>query len=97
MSTNRITGFARKVIRPILTAFLLSRHILGVVLHETICELHSKKMDVVLFKIDFEKATIEVTLLAISIAYESICTKVVQMHSLFKEVVWALGLINFTL
>jgi mannosylglycoprotein endo-beta-mannosidase len=34
------------------------RHILEgvVVLHETIHELHSKKLDGVLFKIDFEKA-----------------------------------------
>jgi hypothetical protein len=56
--TKRITGIASKVIRPTKTAFMLGRHILEgvVVLHETIHELHRKKMDGVLFKIDFEKA-----------------------------------------
>jgi hypothetical protein len=46
------------VIRPTQTAFMLGRHILeGVlVLHETIRELHRKKLDGVLLKIDFEKA-----------------------------------------
>ena len=58
VGTNRITQIAHKVIRPTQTAFMLGRHILEgvVVLHETIHELHWKKMDGVLFKIDFEKA-----------------------------------------
>jgi hypothetical protein len=56
--TNRVTGIAHNVIRPSQTAFMPGRHILEgvVVLHETIHELHRKKMDGVLFKIDFEKA-----------------------------------------
>ena len=58
VGTNRITQIAHKVIRPTQTAFMPGRHILEgvVVLHETIHELHRKKMDGVLFKIDFEKA-----------------------------------------
>jgi hypothetical protein len=46
------------VVRPTQSAFILGRNILEgvVVLHETIHELHRKKMDGVLFKIDFEKA-----------------------------------------
>ena len=49
---------AHKVIRPTQSAFLPGRNILEgvVVLHETIHELHGKKMDGVIFKIDFEKA-----------------------------------------
>ena len=58
VGTNRITGIAPKVIRPTQSAFMPGRNILEgvVILHETIHELHSKKMDGVLFKIDFEKA-----------------------------------------
>ena len=58
VGTNRIMGIAPKVIRPSQSAFMPERHILEgvVVLHETIHELHRKKMDGVLFKIDFEKA-----------------------------------------
>ena len=49
---------AHKVIRPTQTTFMQGRHILeGVlILHETIHELHRKKMDGVLLKIDFAKA-----------------------------------------
>jgi hypothetical protein len=49
-------GLSLKVIRPTQTAFIPDRHILeGVmVLHETIHELHCKKLDGVLFKSDFE-------------------------------------------
>jgi hypothetical protein len=49
---------AQKIIKPTQTAFIPGRNILEgvVVLHETIHELHSKKLDGVLFKIDFEKA-----------------------------------------
>jgi hypothetical protein len=58
VGTNRITSVAPKVIKPTQTTFMPGRHILEgvVVLHETIHELHRKKMDGVLFKIDFEKA-----------------------------------------
>jgi hypothetical protein len=43
---------------PSQSAFIPGRNILEgvVILHETIHELHRKKMDGVLFKIDFEKA-----------------------------------------
>jgi hypothetical protein len=58
VATNRISEVAQKVIKPTQTAFIPGRHILEgvVVLHETIHELHRKKLDGVLFKIDFEKA-----------------------------------------
>ena len=58
VATNRVSEVASKVIRPSQTAFMPGRHILEgvVVLHETIHELHRKKMDGVIFKIDFEKA-----------------------------------------
>jgi hypothetical protein len=56
--TNRVMKVAHFVVRPTQTAFMLGRHILeGVVaLHETIHEIHRKKLDGVLLKIDFEKA-----------------------------------------
>ena len=56
--SNRLTPVAHRMIRPSQTAFLLGRHIMkgAVILHETIHELHRKKMDGVLFKIDFETA-----------------------------------------
>lgn len=58
VGTNRITRIAHRVVRPTQTAFMPGRHILEgvVVLHETIHEIQRKKMDGVLFKIDFEKA-----------------------------------------
>jgi hypothetical protein len=48
---------AHKVVRPTVTVFMPGRHILEgvVVLHETIHEMHRRKLDGVLFKIDFEK------------------------------------------
>jgi mannosylglycoprotein endo-beta-mannosidase len=51
-------GIAPKVIRLTPIAFMPGRNILEgvVILHETIHELHSKKLDGMLFKIDFEKA-----------------------------------------
>ena len=58
VATNRIVKVAQKVVRPTQTAFLPSRNIMegDIVLHETIHELHRKKFNGVLFKIDFEKA-----------------------------------------
>jgi hypothetical protein len=58
VARKRITGIAHKVIKPTQSAFMPGRHILEgvVVLHETIHELHRKKLDGVMFKIDFEKA-----------------------------------------
>jgi hypothetical protein len=57
VATNRISDVAHKVIRPTQTTFIPGRHILEgvVVLHETIHEMHRKKLDGVIFKIDFEK------------------------------------------
>jgi hypothetical protein len=58
VGTNRISEVAHKVVKPTQMAFMPGRHILegGVVLHEIIHELHNKKLDRVLLKIDFEKA-----------------------------------------
>jgi hypothetical protein len=57
VATNHITKTASNVIIPTQSAFMPGRVLEGVVvLHETIHELHQKKMDGVLFKIDFEKA-----------------------------------------
>jgi hypothetical protein len=55
---NRMTGIATKVINPSQTAFIPGQNIMeGVVmLHETIHELHRKKMSGVILKLDFEKA-----------------------------------------
>jgi hypothetical protein len=57
VGTNRITGIAPRVIKPTQSAFMPGRNILegAIILHETIHELHSKKKDGILFKIDFEK------------------------------------------
>jgi hypothetical protein len=58
VATNRLSIVAQKIIRPTQTTFLLGRNIMEgvVILHETIHELHSKKQDGIIFKIDFEKA-----------------------------------------
>ena len=58
VATNRLSTVAQKIIRPTQTAFLPGRNIMEgtVILHETIHELHSKKQDGIIFKIDFEKA-----------------------------------------
>ena len=58
VATNRIVKVAQKVIRPSQTAFLPGRNIMegAIILHETLHELHSKKQDGIIFKIDFEKA-----------------------------------------
>ena len=46
------------VVQPSQTAFMPDRNILEgvVVLHETLHEIHTKKLDGVVFKVDFEKA-----------------------------------------
>ena len=58
VGTNQISEVAQTIIRPTQTTFMPGRHILEgvVILHETIHELHRKKLDGVLLKIDFEKA-----------------------------------------
>jgi hypothetical protein len=62
VGTNRSTIIAQKVFRPTQAAFILGRNIFKgfVILHETIHELHRKKMHGVLFKIEFQKAYDEV-------------------------------------
>jgi hypothetical protein len=58
VATNRINLVADHIISPTQTAFMRGRNILEgvVILHETIHELHRKKQNGVIFKIDFEKA-----------------------------------------
>lgn len=55
--TNRLTSVAEKVISPSQISFLLGRNIMEgvVVLHKTLHEMHLKKLDGVIFKINFEK------------------------------------------
>jgi hypothetical protein len=56
--TNMISLVAQKVIQTTQTTFIPGRNIMDgvVILHETIHELHRKKQNGVIFKIDFEKA-----------------------------------------
>jgi hypothetical protein len=56
--TNRLTSLAHKIIQPTQMTFLLGRNIIEgvVILHETTHEMHSKKQNGVIFKIDFEQA-----------------------------------------
>ena len=58
VAKNRIVKVAQKVIRPSQIAFLPGRNIMegAIILHETLHELHTKKQDGIIFKIDFEKA-----------------------------------------
>ena len=55
---SRISTVADKIIKPSQTAFLPGCNILEgvIVLHETIHELHRKKLDGIILKLDFEKA-----------------------------------------
>ena len=57
-STIRLNSVADHVVRPTQTAFMQGRNILDgvVILHETVHEMHRKKLNGVIFKIDFEKA-----------------------------------------
>jgi hypothetical protein len=58
VAVNRLTGIADKVISLSQTAFMPGRNIMeGVImLHETIHELHRKKMNGIILKLNFEKA-----------------------------------------
>jgi hypothetical protein len=58
VATNRINLVADHIISPTQTAFMRGRNILEgvVILHEMIHELHQKKQNGIIFKIDFEKA-----------------------------------------
>jgi len=55
---NRLVAVADKVVRQSQTAFMTGRNILEgvVILHETIHELHRKKMSGIVLKLDFKKA-----------------------------------------
>ena len=58
VGTNRLTQIRHAVVQPTQTAFMPDMNILEgvVVLHETLHEIHTKKLDGVVFKVDFEKA-----------------------------------------
>ena len=58
VATNRLSTVADKVVSLTQSAFLRGRNILEgvVVLHETVHEIHRKKLSGVILKIDFEKA-----------------------------------------
>lgn len=58
MATIRLNSVANHVVKPTQTAFMQGRNILDgvVVLHKTVHEMHAKKLNGVIFKIDFEKA-----------------------------------------
>ena len=58
VAMSRIAKVAQKIIRPSQSAFLPGRNIMegAIVLHKTLHELHMKKQDGIIFKIDFEKA-----------------------------------------
>jgi hypothetical protein len=58
LATIRLNTVADHVVRPSQTSFMQGRNILDgvVVLHETVHELHAKKLNGVILKLDFEKA-----------------------------------------
>jgi hypothetical protein len=58
VAMKRVTEVSKKVISPTQIVFLSGWNIMEgvIVLHETIHEMHRKKQDGVIFKIDFEKA-----------------------------------------
>jgi hypothetical protein len=58
VATIRLNTVANHVVRRSQTAFMQGRNILDgvVILHETVHELYSKKLNGVILKIDFEKA-----------------------------------------
>jgi hypothetical protein len=57
VDTNRLNRVADTVLSPSKTTFMFDRNIIEgvVILHKTIHELHTRKRDGVIFKIDFEK------------------------------------------
>ncbi|WVZ67109.1 hypothetical protein U9M48_016236 [Paspalum notatum var. saurae] len=58
VTCNRLDRVANNIIRPTQTAFMSGRYIMEgvVILHETLHEMHRKKLDGVILKLDFEKA-----------------------------------------
>jgi hypothetical protein len=69
--TNRLMAVAQKVINPTQTAFLPGRNIMKgvVILHETLHEMHQKKQNGVIFKIDFKRNMIKLNGLLLSRHY----------------------------
>jgi hypothetical protein len=57
--TNRIGMVAYRIIRPSQIAFMFGRNILEevIMLHETMHELHWKKLGGIILKLDFEKSS----------------------------------------
>jgi hypothetical protein len=62
VAMNKISHIATKVISPTHTTFLPGRNIIEgvIILHEIIHEMHRKKKDGLIFKIDFEKAYVKI-------------------------------------
>ena len=62
VATLRLNNVADHVVRPSQTAFMKGRNILDgvVILHETIHKLHTKKLNGMILKIDFEKAYVKI-------------------------------------
>jgi hypothetical protein len=58
VATNRIVKIVERIIKPSQTAFLPGRNIMEgiVILHETLHELHRRKHNGIIFKVDFKKA-----------------------------------------
>jgi hypothetical protein len=58
VAVRRLTQVAKKLISQSQTAFIPGRNIMegAIILHETIHELHRKKMNGVILKLDFKKA-----------------------------------------
>jgi hypothetical protein len=58
VATNQIVKIAERIIKPSQTVFLPGRNIMegAVILHETLHELHRRKHNGIIFKIDFEKS-----------------------------------------
>lgn len=58
VGTDRLTKMAHSMVQYTQTTFMPGHNILErvVVLHETLHEMHSKKLDGVIFKVDFEKS-----------------------------------------
>jgi hypothetical protein len=55
LATLRLNMVANHIVRPSQTTFMHRRHILDgvVILHETVHELHTKKLNRVILKLDF--------------------------------------------
>jgi hypothetical protein len=59
VATIRVNTVADHVVRPSKSAFMQGRNILDVVLQEAVHRLHSRKLNGVILKLDFEKRMIK--------------------------------------